>query len=62
MHLVLDDSPYKALDDPRPSLKLGDVFPNEPLAEGQHVLVAFPARAAHLTVKPHDGMSPLSRW
>ena len=60
VHLVLDDKPYKALGDPRSSLKLGDVFPGEPLAEGQHVLAAFPARDSHLTVKPHDGKSPLA--
>src|SRR5262249_32124760 len=33
------------------------VFPAEPLAEGAHVLAAFPARANHLTIKPDRGRS-----
>jgi hypothetical protein len=60
VHLVLDNKPYRALEDGRTSIKLGDVFPSEPLAEGQHVLVAFPARGDHLSVKPDKGRSPLA--
>jgi hypothetical protein len=54
VHLVLDNRPYKALEDGRTSIRLGDVFPAEPLAEGQHAMFAFPARADHVGVKPHE--------
>jgi len=57
VHLVLDNKPYKALEDPKATIKLGDVFPAEPLAEGSHVLTAFPARATHLTIKPERARS-----
>jgi hypothetical protein len=54
IHVVLDNRPYKALEDGRTSIRLGDIFPNEPLAEGQHVVAAFAARADHVGVKPHE--------
>ena len=54
VHLVLDNRPYKALEDGRTSIRLGEVFPAEPLAEGQHTMFAFPARADHVAVKPHE--------
>ncbi|MEJ7729079.1 MAG: hypothetical protein WKG00_07685 [Polyangiaceae bacterium] len=57
IHLVLDNRPYKALEAGKTAIRLGDIFPNEPLAEGQHVLVAFAARPDHMAVKPQDPLA-----
>jgi hypothetical protein len=50
VHLILDNKPYKAIYDPKQPTRLGDLT-NDPIGEGQHVLVAFPSRANHESVK-----------
>lgn len=52
VHLVLDGRPYKAIEAPEASLRLGDVVPSEPLAPGEHVLCAYAAGADHVGARP----------
>lgn len=51
VHLILDDKPYKPIFDTKAPIKLSDLPGGDQLAEGQHVLVAFPSRANHESVK-----------
>lgn len=60
VHLILDNKPYKPLYEPKATVKLSDIAPGEPLAEGQHVLAAFPSRTKHVSLKPQKGKSPLA--
>ncbi len=60
IHLILDNRPYKPIYDPTQPIKLRDIDPNYTLGEGQHVLVAFPSRMTHESVKPEKGKSPLA--
>ena len=60
MHLILDNKPYKPLYEPKSVVKLGEIVPGQPLAEGEHVLVAFPSRKPHVSVKPEKGKKPLA--
>jgi hypothetical protein len=66
LHVVLDDYPYTSVHDAAASVRLGDIAPGEPLAEGEHVLVAFPGTSDHVSIKPDrskpdSGKSPLAR-
>lgn len=58
VHLILDGKPYQRIDDPKAPIKLSALDPN--LGEGQHVLVAFPSRGTHESVKPVGKASPLA--
>lgn len=60
VHLILDNRPYKRIDDPKQPIKLKDIDPNYTIGEGQHVLVAFPSRSTHESVKPIGKASPLA--
>lgn len=60
VHLILDGRPYKRIDDPKQPIKLKDVDPNYELKEGQHVLVAFPSRPTHESVKPVGKAAPVA--
>lgn len=60
VHLILDNRPYKRIDDPKQPIKLKDIDPNYTLSEGQHVLVAFPSRHTHESVKPVRKQAPLA--
>lgn len=51
VHLILDGQPYKRIDDPKAPVKLSELTTGA-LAEGQHILVAFPSRPTHESVKP----------
>jgi hypothetical protein len=51
VHVILDNKPYKAIFDLKAPIKLSDLTGGETLAEGQHVLIAFPSRANHESVK-----------
>jgi hypothetical protein len=65
VHLILDDQPYLAVFEPKASIPLRDVAPGANLGEGQHVLVAFPSRENHVSVKPEGGKTPaavISFW
>jgi hypothetical protein len=60
VHLILDGRPYKRIDAPNLPIKLKDIDPNYELKEGQHVLVAFPSRHTHESVKPIGKSVPLA--
>jgi hypothetical protein len=62
VHLILDNKPYKAIYDPKQPVKLSELAGGEAIAEGQHVLVAFPSRANHESVKTKDAMSIVQFW
>jgi hypothetical protein len=61
LHVLLDDQPYKPVDNATASVRLGDIAPDHPLAEGEHVLVAFPATRDNISIKPDQGKTPLAR-
>jgi hypothetical protein len=56
VHLILDNRPYKPIYDPKQPVLLGELLKGEVLEEGQHVLVAFPSRANHESVKTKGGL------
>lgn len=61
VHLILDNQPYKRIDDPKQPIKLKDIAPGYELAEDQqHILVAFPSRATHESVKPSGKTIPIA--
>lgn len=51
VHLILDNKPYKAIYDTKAPVKLSELTGGEALAEGEHVLIAFPSRKTHESVK-----------
>jgi hypothetical protein len=51
VHLILDNTPYKPLYDTKAPVKISDLPGGDSLSEGQHVLVAFPSRGNHESVK-----------
>jgi hypothetical protein len=61
VHLILDNQPYKRIDDPKQPIKLKDIAPGYELAEDQqHILVAFASRATHESVKPSGKAIPVA--
>ncbi|MGH7284472.1 MAG: hypothetical protein ACRELY_23355, partial [Polyangiaceae bacterium] len=50
---------YKPIYDPKAPVKLSELTGGEPLADGQHVLVAFPSRANHESVKTKNALAVL---
>jgi hypothetical protein len=63
VHLILDNKPYKALFDPNKDVvKLSDLMGGAALDEGQHVLVAFPSRANHESVKTKGAFFVTEFW
>ncbi|MEO8800051.1 MAG: hypothetical protein ABI551_19300 [Polyangiaceae bacterium] len=57
VHLILDNKAYKPIYDPKAPVKLSELTGGEPLAEGQHVIVAFPSRANHESVKTKGALA-----
>jgi hypothetical protein len=51
IHLILDNRPYRPVYDPSQTVLMSEILKGEVLTEGQHVLVAFPSRANHESVK-----------
>lgn len=51
VHLILDNKPYHPIFDTKAPVKLSELTGGDALAEGQHILVAFPSRANHESVK-----------
>ncbi len=43
-------------------MKLSDLMGGDPINEGEHIIVAFPSRGQHESVKTKDAMSILSFW
>jgi hypothetical protein len=62
VHLILDAKPYKPIYDPKAPVKLSELTGGEPLAEGQHILVAFPSRANHESVKTAGALTVTEFW
>jgi hypothetical protein len=62
VHLILDNKPYKAVYDTKQPVKLNELAGGEAIAEGQHVLVAFPSRANHESVKTKDALAMVQFW
>jgi len=56
VHLILDNKPYKPIFDLKSPVHLSELTGGEALTEGQHVLVAFPSRANHESVKTKDAL------
>jgi hypothetical protein len=62
VHLILDAKPYKPIYDTKAPVKLSELTGGDPLAEGQHILVAFPSRASHESVKTPGALSIVEFW
>ena len=62
VHLIVDGKPYKPLFDTKLPVKLSELTGGEPLADGQHVLVAFPSRANHESVKTAGALTVTEFW
>lgn len=62
VHLILDNKPYKAIYDPKQPVKLSELTGGEAIAEGQHVLVAFPSRANHESLKTKGALAVVPFW
>jgi hypothetical protein len=62
VHLILDDKPYKPIYDPKAPLKLSDLTGADTLTPGQHILVAFPSRANHESVKTKGAVAVTEFW
>jgi len=63
VHLILDSKPYKPIFDLKADIaKLSDLTGGEALAEGQHILVAFPSRANHESVKTPGALAITEFW
>ena len=62
VHLILDNHPYKPIYDPKAPVKLSELLGGDPLNEGEHILVAFPSRANHESVKTKGALTMLSFW
>lgn len=60
VHVILDNRPYKRIDDAKAPIKLKDLDPSYTVGEGQHVLVAFPSRSTHESVKPIGKAAPVA--
>jgi hypothetical protein len=62
VHLILDHRPYKPIYDPKSPVKLSELTGGEALEEGQHILVAFPSRANHESVKTKGALAVVEFW
>jgi hypothetical protein len=62
VHLILDNKPYKAIYDTKAPVKLSELTAGEAVAEGIHVLVAFPSRANHESVKTKGALAVVPFW
>lgn len=61
VHLILDGRPYKPLYDTKAPVKLSELS-SDALAPGQHVLVAFPSRPNHESVKTPGALTMVQFW
>jgi hypothetical protein len=62
VHLILDHRPYKPIYDPKSPIKLSELTGGDALDEGQHILVAFPSRANHESVKTKGALAVVEFW
>jgi len=57
IHVIIDNKPYYPIFDETKPFTIGDVIKGDSLAEGQHILVAFPSRPNHESVKTKGAMT-----
>ena len=63
VHLILDNHPYKKIFDLKTPIKMGELLPpGGELAEGLHVLHAFPSRSTHESVKGKGASAMATFW
>jgi hypothetical protein len=62
VHLILDNKPYKAIYDTKAPVKLNELAGGAALEEGRHILVAFPSRATHESVKTKGALTVVPFW
>jgi hypothetical protein len=62
IHLILDGKPYKPIFDPKLPVKLSELPGGDILTEGQHILVAFPSRPNHESVKTAGAVTINEFW
>ena len=63
VHLILDNKPYKPVYDPKTPVKLSELVPaGDSIAEGEHLLVAFPSRMNHESVKGQGALATVHFW
>ena len=63
VHLILDNKPYKPVYDPKTPVKLGDLVPaGDSIADGEHLIVAFPSRMNHESVKGQGALAMVHFW
>jgi hypothetical protein len=63
VHLILDNKPYKPIYDPKTPAKLGDlVGAGGDITEGEHLIVAFPSRMNHESVKGQGALAMVHFW
>jgi hypothetical protein len=62
VHLILDNAPYKPVYDTKKPIKLSELPGGKNLSEGQHVLIAFPSRATHESVKTPGAVAVVEFW
>lgn len=56
IHVIIDNRPYYPIFDEAKPFTIGDVVKGDTLAEGQHIMVVFPSRANHESVKTKGAM------
>jgi hypothetical protein len=63
VHVLLDNNAYRPVYDLKAPIKLSDLIgPSDTLAEGEHVLVAFPSRMNHESVKAPGAIAITRFW
>jgi hypothetical protein len=63
VHLILDNNAYKPIYTTKAKVKLSELLPKDgTLAEGQHVLHAFPSRMTHESVKAKGALTSVTFW
>jgi hypothetical protein len=62
VHLILDDKPYKPIYDTKAPVKLSELNGGDTIADGQHIIVAFPSRANHESVKMTGALAIIEFW
>jgi hypothetical protein len=60
VHLILDNKPYHAMWDTKEAIKLSKL--SDTIAEGEHLLVAFPSRHNHESVKGQGALATVHFW
>jgi hypothetical protein len=62
VHLILDNKPYKPIYDPKVATKLSELLGGDSIPEGEHLLVAFPSRMNHESVKAQGALAMVHFW